>query len=104
MTLMLLWEEEVEKNPALYSYNQFCLLYRNWKNTNKISMRQVHKAGEKGFIDYAGTTVPVIDGRTGIRKDTQIFFMSLGASHYTYIEATLSQGEQGFFRKSYQCF
>ena len=101
-TLMLLWEEETDKNVR--SYSHYCRLYRKWRKASKISMRQVHKAGEKGFIDYAGTTVPVIDGRTGIRKDAQIFLMSLGASHYTYIEATLSQGSRDFLGSHINAF
>ena len=104
MTLMLLWEEEVEKKPNLYCYNQFCFHYRNWKKSKKISMRQVHKAGEKGFIDYAGTTVPVIDGKTGEARETQIFLMSLGASHYTYIEASWTQGSRDFLRSHVNAF
>lgn len=97
VTLMLLWKEELANNPELYSYNQFCFHYRNWKKSKKISMRQIHKAGEKGFIDYAGTTVPIIvDGKTGEIKEAQIFVMSLGASHYTYIEATWSQQSKDF--------
>ena len=102
VTLMLLWEEETDKNVR--SYSHYCRLYRKWKKASKISMRQVHKAGEKGFIDYAGTTVPVIDGQTGIRKDAQIFLMSLGASHYTHIEATLSQGSRDFLRSHINAF
>ena len=104
VTLMLLWEEEAEKNPTLYGYNQFCLIYRNWRKANKISMRQKHKAGEKGFIDYAGTTVPVIDSKTGEIKEAQIFLMSLGASHYTYIEATWTQGSRDFLRSHINAF
>ena len=105
VTLMLLWEEEVEKNSKLYCYNQFCFHYRTWKKTNKISMRQIHKAGEKGFIDYSGTTVPVIvDIKTGEIKVAQVFFMSLGASHYTYIEATWTQGTNDFLGSHINAF
>ena len=65
-------------------------------------MRQVHKAGEKGFIDYAGTTV--IDSRTGEAREVQIFLISLGASHYTYIEATWTQGSRDFLRSHVNAF
>ena len=47
VTLMLLWEEELEKNPNLFSYNHFCYLYRKWAKESKISMKQNHQAGEK---------------------------------------------------------
>jgi transposase len=54
-------------------------------------MRQVHKAGEKLFIDYCGPTVPVVDGSTGEIHQAQVFVAVLGASNYTYAEATWSQ-------------
>ena len=56
MTLMLLWQEELEQNPHLFNYSQFCYLYSLWRKEKKITMRQEYKAGERGFIDYAGTT------------------------------------------------
>ena len=54
-------------------------------------MRQTHRIGEKLFVDYAGHTIPVIDGRTGEVNLAQIFVAVLGASNYTYAEATWTQ-------------
>jgi transposase len=54
-------------------------------------MRQVYKGGEKLFVDYCGLTVPVINLATGQLTAAQIFVASLGASNYTYAEATPSQ-------------
>ncbi len=54
-------------------------------------MRQQHKAGEKCFIDYCGPTVPIVSGSTGEIRQAQIFVAVLGASNYTYAEATLTQ-------------
>ena len=54
-------------------------------------MRQVHPAGERLFVDYAGQTVDVIDGATGEVRPAQIFVAVLGASSYTYAEATATQ-------------
>lgn len=54
-------------------------------------MRQVHRAGERLFVDYAGQSVPVVDPRTGAAREAQIFVAVLGASHYCYAEATFSQ-------------
>lgn len=56
-----------------------------------LSMRQTHTPGERLVIDYAGQTVGVIDGATGEIRPAQIFVAVLGASNYTYIEATWSQ-------------
>lgn len=54
-------------------------------------MRQRHRAGEKLFVDYAGQTVPVIDPSNGPVRQAQLFLAVLGASNYTYAEATWSQ-------------
>src|SRR5262245_1327771 len=66
VTLQVLWEEYCAAQPhASYSYSQFCARYREWRSRLKLSLRQVHKAGEKLFVDYCGPTVPVIDPLTG---------------------------------------
>jgi transposase len=91
-TKQLLWEEYTAAHPnRCYSYSQFCDRYRHWQNKQKRSMRQSHKAGEKCFVDYCGQTVPVIDPATGEIRDAQIFVGTLGASNYTYAEATYGQ-------------
>jgi transposase len=92
VTLQLLWEEYTEDHPEGYRYSQFCELYRRWRGTVDLSMRQVHRAGEKCFVDYAGPTVDVINPRTGEVREAQIFVAVLGASNYTYAEATWTQG------------
>ena len=91
VTLMLLWEEYQGEHPQGYRYSHFCELYRQWARKLKISMRQTHKAGEKLFVDYAGHTLPIINPYTGEISEAQIFVAVLGASSYTFAEATLSQ-------------
>ena len=92
VTLMLLWEEHKEAHPEGLQYSQFCKRYRAHARSLDLPMRQVHRAGEKCFVDYAGHTVPVIDRRTGEIRTAQIFVAVLGASNYTYCEATWTQG------------
>jgi len=91
VTLFLLWEEYKSVHPDGYEYSRFCDLYREWAGTLPVWMRQEHKAGEKLFVDYAGMTMPVIDRETGEVRQAQIFVATLGASHYTYAEATWTQ-------------
>ena len=55
VTRQLLWEEYREEHPDGLAYSQFCNLYREWGKKLNISMRQVHKAGEKMFVDYSGS-------------------------------------------------
>lgn len=92
MTKQLLWEEYTQQHPnCCYSYSQFCDRYRQWCAKQKRSMRQQHRAGEKCFVDYCGQTVPIIDPDTGEVRPAQVFVGVLGASNYTFAEATRSQ-------------
>src|SRR6056297_3137204 len=91
VTLILLWEEYLGEHPQGYRYSQFCELYRRWARKLKLSMRQIHKAGEKLFVDYAGQTLPIINPQTGEIREAQVFVAVLGASSYTFAEATLGQ-------------
>jgi len=91
VTLFLLWEEYKAVHPDGYEYSRFCDLYRDWAGKLPVWMRQEHKAGEKLFVDYAGMTMPVVNPRTGEVRQAQIFVATLGASHYTYAEATWTQ-------------
>ena len=91
VTLMLLWEEYASANPLAYKYTSFCIKYREFAKAQQRSMRQVHVAGEKLFVDYAGDTVPIVDAATGEITRAQIFVAVLGASNYTFACATPRQ-------------
>ena len=92
VTLFLLWQEYRETHPEGYQYSWFCDHYRAWQGKLDVVMRQDHRAGEKLFVDYAGQTMPVVDQGTGEIREAQIFVAVLGASNYTYAEATWTQG------------
>ena len=93
VTRQLLWEEYAARHPdGHYRYSRFCELYDVWRGDNaKPSMRQLHKAGEKCFVDYAGQTVAITDPQTGKQSKAHIFVGVLGASNYTFAEAASSQ-------------
>ncbi len=91
VTLMLLWEEYRAREPGGYGYSRWCDLYRTWEGRLSPTMRQAHPAGERLFVDYAGQTVEVVDGRTGEVRQAQVFVAAMGASSYTYAEATWTQ-------------
>ena len=92
VTLLLLWQEYKERHGAAgYQYSQFSHHYRQWLGTLEVTMRQTHRAGEKLFVDYAGQPGEVIDRHTGELRPAQIFVAVLGASGYTYAEATWTQ-------------
>jgi len=89
--LFLLWQEYRSCHPDGYQCSWFCDHYRKWLGKQDLVMRQNHRAGEKLFVDYAGQTMPVIDARTGEIREAQIFVAVMGASNYTYCEATWTQ-------------
>lgn len=92
VTLVLLWQEYLEKHPKGYSYSRFVFLYEEWKSCSNIWMPQKHKAGEVSFVDYAGMTIPIYDPQTGdVSFNAQIFVSCLGFSAYTYCKAYKSQ-------------
>jgi transposase len=91
VTLALLWEEHRCAHPDGYGYSRYCELYRAWEGRLSPTMRQTHVAGERMFVDYAGTTLEVVDGTTGEVRDCQLFVAVLGASNYTFAEATFTQ-------------
>jgi transposase len=91
VTLELLWQEYKAEQTDGFQYSAFCEHYRRWRQRLTLSMRQTHTPGEKLFIDYAGQTVSVTDGGTGEIREAQVFVAVLGASNYTFIEATWSQ-------------
>ena len=92
VTLMLLWEEYRAEHPDGYGYSRFCDLYGEWRKGITATMRQTHVAGEKLFVDFAGDTVPVIDGLTGEIRAAHVFVAVMGASNYTFAESRWSEG------------
>ncbi|MCB9530074.1 MAG: IS21 family transposase [Myxococcales bacterium] len=91
ITLELLHTEWLAAHPGGVQYTRFCDIYRAWLQRRRLSMRQLHTAGDKTFIDYSGQKAEVIDPTTGEVHEAEIFVAALGASNYTYAEATWTQ-------------
>jgi transposase len=102
VTRRLLWTEYAEQVVAggsgwkPYQYSQFCDLYEAYRSQVQPSMRQEHRAGEKAFIDFSGKKPRLVDPVTGEVTEVELFVMVLGASNYTYAEATRTQGLADF--------
>lgn len=90
-TLMVLHSEYLAEYPNGMGYSMFCLRYQEFKGLLKRSMRQIHIAGERVFVDYAGPTLPLTDRVSGFVRQVQIFVGVLGATSYSYAEAHLTQ-------------
>lgn len=96
VTLSLLWQETKEANPNGYQFTQFCERYRRWRKAQNITLRQVHKAGEKTFSDFAGKTLKIKDPVTGQESKVYLFVTTLGASNYSYAEGFLKQDTEAW--------
>ena len=88
VTLQLVWEEYRQAHPDSPGYSRFCDLYRSWLQKRDLVLRQQHRAGEKLFVDHAGDTIPLTNRETGEITPAYLFVAVLGASSYTYAEAT----------------
>jgi len=98
LTLQLVWEEYRQAHPEGYRYSWFCERYQHWRQHLDVVLRQEHKAGEKMFVDWAGATIPVYDNTTGQAWPASLFVSVLGASSYTYAEATRDQQLQAWIQ------
>ena len=92
VTLQLLWQEFIEQHPEGPHYSWFCEQYRAWARHLDVVLRQEHRGGEKTFVDHAGDSIAVIDPSSGQRRPAYVFVAVLGASNYTYAEATWTRG------------
>jgi transposase len=91
VTLRLLHEEYAADHPDAYGYTQYVEYYNEWADRLKVVMRQVHKGGEKCFVDYAGKKPSIVDSSTGERTEVELFVAVMGASNLTYAEVTATQ-------------
>jgi transposase len=96
VTLELLHQEYLAQHPDGLRRSAFCARYRAWKKARGVVMRQHHLAGDKLFVDYSGDKVYYMDPGTGERIGCELFVATLGASSYTFAEATLSQKTPDF--------
>jgi transposase len=87
ITLQLLWEEYRAEHPAGYGYTQFCEYYKRFRSRIEPTLRQVYKAGEKLFVDWAGPTMSVVNPGTGSTQPTFVFVAVLGCSDYLFATA-----------------
>ena len=91
VTKLLLWQEYREQQPRGYEYSQFCDRFSRWAATSAVTMRQIHRAGEKMFVDFSGDGIDIVDPQTGECHLAKLFVAVLGASNLTYVEPALSE-------------
>jgi len=91
VTLQLLWKEYKEARASYYEYSQFCHHFYRWRKEQNVSMHIEHKAGDKMYVDYAGSKLPITNPDTGEVTELEVFVAVLGSSQFAYIEAVPSQ-------------
>ena len=96
VTRQLMWEEYIAQHPDGIKRSQFNEHYNRWCRKVNPVMHISHKAGDKMYVDYAGKTLQIVDKESGEVQQVQFFVAILGASQYTYAEASLSQGKEDF--------
>src|SRR5215467_4972768 len=104
VNLTVLWEEYREVHPDGYQYSRFCDLFRAFERRLTSVMRQDHVAGDKLFVDYSGKKIPIGDPHSGEVPEAEIFVGVMGASSYTYAEATWSQSLQHWIEAHVRMF
>jgi transposase len=104
VTLQLLHLEYLAEHSDGYGYTQFCRYYKHWLRKQQPSMRQVHRAGEKLFVDYSGKKPQIVDPKTGEVQEVELFVAVLGASNYTFAEATRTQQLADFLSSHVRAF
>jgi transposase len=98
MTKTKLWAENYKEYPDGYCSTQFLKYYNQWRKAKKPTLRMIHKPGDKMYIDYTGQKMRIIDKVTGEKTEVEVFVAILGASQYTYVEASGSQRLEYFIK------
>lgn len=91
VTLMLLWQEYKESNTDGISYPHFARVFKEWRKKHRISMKQIHLAGDKLFVDFCGQTVPIYSENQEVKFYAKIFVGVMGASQFTVVYAVESE-------------
>ncbi len=104
VTLQLLHMEYLEKFPNGFQYTKFCEVYREWLAKRSPTMRQTHVAADKTFVDYSGKKPHIVDPETGEIREIELYVAVLGASNYTFAEATYTQQVPDFIASTIRAF
>ncbi|MDD5673234.1 MAG: IS21 family transposase, partial [Chitinivibrionales bacterium] len=95
MTLQRLWEEYADQHPNGLKRTAFYdFVTRN--RPPELTMKMIHKGGDKVFSDYSGDGLEYIDRRTGEIIPVDLFVCAWGASSFTFAEGSTSQKTRDF--------
>jgi transposase len=91
VTVELLWQEYRQNNPDGLGRSHFSECYRRYKKKTALVMRQSYPGGKWSFVDYSGKKIPIYDRGSDNIFLAELFVGALGASSYTFAQASASQ-------------
>ena len=91
VTMTLIWQEYLQKNPSGYRYSRFVEMFRAWEGSHTYSMVQHHRPGEKVFVDFSGMTMSLTNPSSGEIEKVEIFVAAAGFSQYIFVQACRNQ-------------
>jgi len=96
VTRQILWAEYRNRYPDGYSYSQFCEYLSQWLDRKDVSLHIEQQPGDRMYVDFAGSKMPIADPYTGEIKQVEVFVAVLGYSGKTYVRACESQRKEDF--------
>ena len=96
VTVLHQWERYIGLYPDGFQRTQFRVYYKEWSGRVNPVMHMHHKSGDKMYVDYAGKRLQIVDKISGEVREVEFFVAILGASQYTYAEASNSQQKGDF--------
>ena len=96
VTRQILWGEYRCRYPGGYSYSQFCEYLRHWLKIKDASLHIEQQPGDKLYVDFAGSKMPLADPYTGEIKEVEVFVAVFGYSGKTYVRACESQRKEDY--------
>ncbi|MCP3894665.1 MAG: transposase, partial [Bacteroides sp.] len=97
ITREYLWQQYISDHPDGYRVSMFKEHYNRWRKQSVGTMHIEHKAGDKIYIDFAGSKLSV-DPQEGTARDVEVFVAILGCSQLTYAEAVESQRKEDLIK------
>ena len=109
VTLKLLHEEYQEecvlKGVDYLKYTQFCNVYKEYVEDNKLTMHIERKPGERIEVDWAGATMPIYDTtKKEVIAKAYLFVGVLPFSQYMYCAASLDMKSESWINHHINMF
>ena len=103
LTKLIVYNELIKSSKISISYSHFSKLYKQWSNTQTLSMRMDHIGGEIVYVDYAGLKLSIIMS-DGLCYDCPVFVGTLGASGFVFVDITLTQSQEDWINSHIRMF